>query len=97
MLFRSVEGLKEQLEAVLEAKPYLKDETPAPSGGNPPRGRGGNTDDSVEKAKAMASQRNQKKQGGYDPWKGETPSPGVDLADSIAKAVGAALKELKLV
>ena len=85
----AVEGLKDQLEALLEQKPYLKDTTPTPGGGNPPRGAGGSTDSAVDKAKEMALKRN-KKSGGNDPW---NPSSGSD-PQSIAQAIKDALSEL---
>lgn len=91
-----VEGLKEQLEAVLEAKPYLKDTTPAPVGGNPARGTGGSSDDSVAKAMAMAQQRNQRQGSSYDPWKGQSPTQPQDISEALASAIGNALKNLNL-
>lgn len=95
-----VEGLKEALEAVLEAKPYLKGQ-PAPAnkgalGGNPPRGR--NLDpDGVAEAVAIARKRNQRGQVVNDPWArgtGAASQAGLDV-DTIANAIAQALLKVQ--
>jgi len=91
-----VEGLKEALEAVLEAKPYLRGQV-APVGrgalgGNPPRGRNLEPD-GVAEAVAIAKKRNQRGQIVNDPWAkgtGAASQAGLDV-DTIANAIAQAL------
>ena len=89
-----VEGLKEALEAVLEAKPYLKGQpTPVrPVGGNPPRGRDMKPD-GVAEALARAKARNKQRSLANDPWAtvtGQVGQAGLDpdvLGEAIARAL----------
>ncbi len=89
-----VEGLKEALEAVLEAKPYLKGQpTPArPVGGNPPRGQDMKPD-GVAEALARAKARNKQRSLANDPWAvatGQVGQAGLDpdvLGEAIARAL----------
>ena len=89
-----VEGLKEALEAVLEAKPYLKGQpTPArAAGGNPPRGTD-NKPDGVAEALARAKARNKRGSLANDPWATATRQvgqAGLDpdvLGEAIARAL----------
>lgn len=89
-----VEGLKEALEAVLEAKPYLKGQpTPARAvGGNPPRGMD-NKPDGVAEALARAEARNKQRSLANDPWANVTGQVGQAglgpdvLGEAIAKAL----------
>lgn len=89
-----VEGLKEALEAVLEAKPYLKGQpTPArPAGGNPPRGQDMQPD-GVAEALARAKARNKQGSLANDPWAtvtGQVGQAGLDpdvLGEAIARAL----------
>ena len=89
-----VEGLKEALEAVLEAKPYLKGQpTPARSvGGNPPSGQDMNPD-GVAEALARAKARNKQRSLANDPWAavtGQVGQAGLDpdvLGEAIARAL----------
>lgn len=89
-----VEGLKEALEAVLEAKPYLKGQpTPArPAGGNPPRGQDMKPD-GVAEALARAKARNKQGSLANDPWAtvtGQVGQAGLDpdvLGEAIARAL----------
>jgi hypothetical protein len=89
-----VEGMKEALEAVLEAKPYLKGQpTPAKSvGGNPPRGQD-QKPDGVAEALARAKARNKQGSLANDPWAIATRQvgqAGLDpdvLGEAIAKAL----------
>lgn len=89
-----VEGMKEALEAVLEAKPYLKGQpTPArQAGGNPPRGQD-QQPDGVAEALARAKARNKQGSLANDPWATATRQvgqAGLDpdvLGEAIAKAL----------
>ncbi len=89
-----VEGMREALEAVLEAKPYLKGHpTPArPAGGNPPRGQDMKPD-GVAEALARAKARNKQRSLANDPWATATRQvgqAGLDpdvLGEAIAKAL----------
>ncbi len=89
-----VEGMKEALEAVLEAKPYLKGQpTPTKSvGGNPPRGQD-QKPDGVAEALARAKARNKQGSLANDPWATATRQvgqAGLDpdvLGEAIAKAL----------
>ena len=89
-----VEGLKEALEAVLEAKPYLKGQpTPVrPVGGNPPRGQDMKPD-GVAEALARAKARNKQRSLANDPWAtvtGQVGQAGLDpdvLGEAIARAL----------
>lgn len=97
-----VEGLKEALEAVLEAKPYLKGQpTPARAvGGNPPRGMD-NKPDGVAEALARAKARNRQRSLANDPWAsvtGQVGQAGLDpdvLGEAIAKALQGLVTQLK--
>lgn len=97
-----VEGLKEALEAVLEAKPYLKGQpTPTKSvGGNPPRGMD-NKPDGVAEALARAKARNRQRSIANDPWAsatGQVGQAGLDpdvLGEAIAKALQGLVTQLK--
>ena len=89
-----VEGMKEALEAVLEAKPYLKGQ-PTPTkvvGGNPPRGQD-QKPDGVAEALARAKARNKQRSLANDPWAtvtGQVGQAGLDpdvLGEAIAKAL----------
>lgn len=67
-----VTGVKESIEDLLKAKPYLKGAAPGKGpvgapGGNPPQG---GAPDPVAAAKALAAERSKGKQptGGFDPW-----------------------------
>ena len=95
-----VEGLKEALEAVLEAKPYLRGQvTPASRGalgGNPPRGQNLEPD-GVAEAVAIARKRNQRGQIVNDPWArgtGAASQAGLD-ADTIVNAIAQALLKVQ--
>lgn len=96
-----VEGLKEALEAVLEAKPYLKGQpTPARAvGGNPPRGMD-NKPDGVAEALARAKARNRQRSLANDPWAsvtGQVGQAGLDpdvLGEAIAKALQGLVTQL---
>ena len=89
-----VEGMREALEAVLEAKPYLKGQpTPTrPTGGNPPRGQD-QQPDGVAEALARAKARNKQGSLANDPWAtvtGQVGQAGLDpdvLGEAIAKAL----------
>lgn len=89
-----VEGMKEALEAVLEAKPYLKGQsTPTrAAGGNPPRGTE-NKPDGVAEALARAKAKNKQGSLANDPWAnatGQVGQAGLDpdvLGEAIARAL----------
>ena len=97
-----VEGLKEALEAVLEAKPYLKGQpNPAKSvGGNPLRGQD-QKPDGVAEALARAKARNRQRSLANDPWAsvtGQVGQAGLDpdvLGEAIAKALQGLATQLK--
>ena len=89
-----VEGMKEALEAVLEAKPYLKGQpTPTrPTGGNPLRGAEPQPD-GVAEALARAKAKNKQGSLANDPWAnatGQVGQAGLDpdvLGEAIARAL----------
>ena len=89
-----VEGMKEALEAVLEAKPYLKGQpTPTrPTGGNPLRGTEVQPD-GVAEALARAKAKNKQGSLANDPWAtvtGQVGQAGLDpdvLGEAIARAL----------
>ena len=89
-----VEGMKEALEAVLEAKPYLKGqlEKQKPFGGNPARNQEGKPD-GVQEALERAKARNRQGSLANDPWAtvtGQVGQAGLDpdvLGEAIAKAL----------
>lgn len=89
-----VEGMREALEAVLEAKPYLKGQPTStrPAGGNPPRGQD-KQPDGVAEALARAKARNKQGSLANDPWANATRQvgqAGLDpdmLGEAIAKAL----------
>ena len=89
-----VEGMREALEAVLEAKPYLKGQPTSarPVGGNPPRGQD-KQPDGVAEALARAKARNKQGSLANDPWAnvtGQVGQAGLDpdvLGEAIARAL----------
>ena len=89
-----VEGMREALEAVLEAKPYLKGQPTStrPVGGNPPRGQDMKPD-GVAEALARAKARNKQRSLANDPWAvatGQVGQAGLDpdvLGEAIARAL----------
>ncbi|HZK25954.1 MAG TPA: phage scaffolding protein [Thermoclostridium sp.] len=95
-----VEGVKEALEAVLEAKPYLKGQpTPTrPIGGNPLRGTEAQPD-GVAEALARAKAKNKQGSLANDPWAnatGQVGQAGLDpdvLGEAIAKALQGLTKQ----
>lgn len=92
----TVEGVKEAVEQLVKAKPYLVKQTGgsgASGGGNPPRG-GQQPDNDAERGRQMAMQRNQAAQmqaAGFDPWAAQGGASGVTDVNSIAQAVAAAV------
>lgn len=94
----TVTGVKEAVEQLVKAKPYLVKQAGGPGGsagggGNPPRGNQ-QTDDAAERGRQMALQRNQQAQAqsaGYDPWAGQGGAGGGTDVSSIAQAVAAAV------
>lgn len=88
----TVEGVKEVVEALVKAKPYLVKQGSGAGGGtagNPGRGGGGEVDPNVEKAKQIAQQRNQQGQGSFDPWAqgGGAANQAAQIAQAVAAAV----------
>lgn len=89
-----VEGMKEALEAVLEAKPYLKGQPTStrPVGGNPLRGVEPQPD-GVAEALARAKAKNKQGSLANDPWAtvtGQVGQAGLDpdvLGEAIARAL----------
>lgn len=93
----TVDGVKDAVEALVKAKPYLVKQgggTSGGTGGNPPRGNDGNVDKSAEQGKQLAMQRNAQSGGGYDPWaqQGKMAHDPTQLAQAVAAAVAAALQ-----
>lgn len=92
----TVEGVKEAVEQLVKAKPYLVKQTGgsgASGGGNPPRG-GQQPDNDAERGRQMALQRNQQAQAqsaGYDPWATQGGTGGGMDVSGIAQAVAAAV------
>jgi len=97
----NVEGVREAVEALVKAKPYLVKQgggSGGSGGGNPVRGNTP-TDDPAERGRQMAAKRNQQQTQasmGFDPWAQDGGAGvGADvngIAQAVAAAVAAALQ-----